>query len=54
MSELLDFYEGRINSAPKYGFRSGQKGSLNLQCLLGFLHIVLPTSAWCFSIVFRL
>ena len=25
MSELLDFYEGRINSAPKYGFRSGHE-----------------------------
>lgn len=25
MSKLLDFYRGRIESAPKYGFRSGHE-----------------------------
>lgn len=29
-----------------------QKGSLNLQCLLRFLHVVPPSSGWHFSIVF--
>ena len=25
MSELFDFYRGRIESAPKYGFKSGHE-----------------------------